>query len=98
MLYLYKFVYLLPSTRDERELFGNTLINVWEDEERRTRAFSSDEGPVAELPHKSLDGLHIFLAFLDTTGDALIMVRERDYYSSNSAGCSVCMTASCCSA
>lgn len=79
-VYLQKFVYLLPSTGDESVLFGNTLFNVRENEERRTTALSGNKGPVAEFPHEGLDSLHIGFALLDTTGNALVMAKERCDY------------------
>ncbi len=44
-------MYLLPCTADQSVLFGNTLLNVREDEERRATALSGDKGTVAEFPH-----------------------------------------------
>ncbi|TNN32184.1 hypothetical protein EYF80_057657 [Liparis tanakae] len=43
-------------------LFGNTLINVREDEERKTTALSGDDGTMTEFPHQGLDGLHVVLS------------------------------------
>lgn len=59
-------MYLLASVSDECVLFGNTVLHVREGEERRTTALPGDEGPVAELPHQGLDGLHVGFALLDT--------------------------------
>lgn len=73
-------MYLLPCSGDESMLFGNTLFNVREDEESRTTALSGDEGPVAEFAHKGVDSLHISLALLDTTRDALAMAKESSNY------------------
>lgn len=70
-VYLQQLVYFLPCASDERMLFGNTLINVREDEESKTTAFSGDDGTMTEFPHKGLDGLHVSFTLLDTTRNAL---------------------------
>lgn len=76
-MYLQKFVYLLPCAGDESVLFGNTLLNVREDEESRAMmTLPGDEGPVAEFTHKGLDSSHISFALPDTTRNALVMVKE----------------------
>lgn len=79
-IYLQKFVYLLPCAGDESMLFGNTLVNVGEDEESRGTALSGDEGPVADFTHKGLNNLHISFAPLDTTRDVLAMAKENNCY------------------
>lgn len=79
-MYLQQFVYLLSCTADESVLFGNTLLYVWEDEESRSTVLSGNEGTVAEFAHKGLNGLHISFTLLDTTGNALAGVKERNYY------------------
>lgn len=73
-------MYLIPCPADESVLFGNTLLNVREDEESRTTTLSSDEGTVAEIPHKGLDGLHIGFTLLDTTRNALAIAEESNCY------------------
>lgn len=75
-------MYLLPRAADQSVLFGNTLLNVGEDEQSGTTAFSGDEGAVAEFAHEGLDGLHISFAPLDATGNALARGnREKLLYS-----------------
>lgn len=79
-IYLQQFMYFLPCTGDESVLFGNTLINIREDEESRTSALSGDEGTLAEFPHEGLDSLHVSFALLDTSRKALEAAKNSNYY------------------
>lgn len=71
LTYLQKFVYLLSCAADEYVLFGDALLNVGEDVQSRAVALPRDEGTLAEFRHEGLNGFHVGLAPLDTTGNAL---------------------------
>lgn len=70
-MYLQKFVYLLSCAADECVLFGDVLLDVGEDVLSGAVALPCDEGMLAEFCHEGLNGFHIGLAPLDTTGNAL---------------------------
>lgn len=69
--YLHQFMYLLPCTKSESLLFGNTVLNFGEVYESRAKSLSGNKSPAAEFNHESLNGFSISFATLDPTRNVL---------------------------